>query len=81
MRENSDCSRELRTNVTEDQLCAGGEAGKSACNGDSGGGLYIRREGEQKGVTVDRKDPWYLLGVVSFGVPNCRIAKPEVYVR
>ena len=72
--DNSDCSRELRTKVTTSQVCAGGEFGQSACNGDSGGGLYIRREN-------DELAPWYLFGIVSFGVPNCQIAKPEVYVR
>ena len=77
--DNSDCGRELRTEVTEDQLCAGGEEGKSACKGDSGGGLYIRREKDEEEVV--RKDPWYVFGIVSFGVPNCVIAKPEVYVR
>ena len=60
--------------MRETQVCAGGEYGKSACNGDSGGGLYIRRE-------KDKLAPWYLFGIVSFGVPNCQIAKPEVYVR
>ena len=56
------------------QVCAGGEVGKSACNGDSGGGLFIRREG-------DKEAPLYLFGIVSFGIQNCETGKPEVYVR
>ena len=59
--------------MRDDQLCAGGELGKSACNGDAGGGLFIRREAQET--------PWYLFGILSFGPPNCTIAKPEVYVR
>ena len=79
---NSDCSKELNTNVAKEQVCAGGELGKSACNGDSGGGLFIRKEAKEEAVEVKvKKAPWYLFGIVSFGVPNCQIAKPEVYVR
>jgi len=72
--DSSDCRQKLRTKVSQNQVCAGGEFGKSACNGDSGGGLFIRRQ-------KDQLAPWYLFGIVSFGVPNCEAGKPEVYVR
>ena len=33
--------------------------------------------------TKTRSDgpPWYLIGIVSYGAPNCEAAIPEVYVR
>ena len=56
------------------QVCAGGEAGKSACRGDSGGGLFIRQEQPREGA-------WYLFGIVSFGGFDCVAEVPEVYTR
>ena len=62
--------------MSDKQVCAGGEFGKSACNGDSGGGLLIREDDD-----VASEAPYYLFGIVSFGYKNCLAAKPEVYVR
>ncbi|CAK1547620.1 unnamed protein product [Leptosia nina] len=50
-------------------VCAGGEAGKDSCDGDSGGPLMY--EVEQKYIAV---------GVLSFGYRQCGIAdRPSVY--
>ena len=66
--------------ISDKQLCAGGELGKSACRGDSGGGLFINDP--DKGQSYYRIEPWYLFGIVSFGSQNCEEASvPEVYVR
>ena len=54
------------------QVCAGGERGKSACRGDSGGGLFINDEDG---------GPWYLFGIVSYGGFDCEAAIPEAYTR
>merc|ERR1712215_67710 len=58
--------------LSEDQLCAGGEEGEGTCQGDSGGGLFIRD---------DDDTPWFLLGVVSFGESACGLGIPEVYTK
>jgi len=49
-----------------EQICAGGEAGKDGCQGDSGG-PFVHDRGE---------DVWELIGVVSWGL-GC--ARPGVY--
>ena len=60
-------------NINPDlQVCAGGERGKSACRGDSGGGLFINDEDG---------GPWYLFGIVSFGGFDCEAEIPEAYTR
>jgi len=61
------------------QICAGGVAGKSACRGDSGGGLFINDKLEDDNHF--QIEPWYLFGIVSFGKSNCEAADPEIYVR
>ena len=63
--------------LTEDQVCAGGEPGKGSCGGDSGGGLFTRKEGAE----AEEEEPWYLLGIVSYGKPTCGVGVPEVYTR
>jgi len=65
--------------IKDKQICAGGELGKSACKGDSGGGLFINNPDRDK--NYHRIEPWYLFGIVSFGRPNCEASFPEVYVR
>ena len=60
----------------DDQICAGGEAGRDSCRGDSGGGL-LRAED----VTAAPLRPWYLMGVVSFGSRDCGNGSPGVYTR
>lgn len=62
--------------ITEAQLCAGGEFGKDACSGDSGGPLmkkYVDAESNQL--------QWYLEGIVSWGDGCGRIGIPGVYTR
>merc|ERR1712083_304463 len=64
------------------QMCAGGEAGKDSCGGDSGSGL-MREEKIQleKGVR-GFKYRWKLLGLVSFGPRICGgKGVPAVYAR
>jgi secreted trypsin-like serine protease len=61
--------------ISEAQICAGGEQGKDACRGDSGGPL----------MTLNYGMPsfWMLNGLVSYG-PNCLektdTPRPSVYV-
>ncbi|KAK7864780.1 hypothetical protein R5R35_012273 [Gryllus longicercus] len=67
----------LQTEIIPQQLCAGGEAGKNACNGDSGGPLVmdaLSADGlESKAV---------LFGIVSFGHNTCTTeGVPGVYTR
>jgi len=69
--ENQVCSNRGHE-LTEDQLCAGGEERKGACEGDSGGGLFLREESEA---------PWFLLGVVSYGDSACGLGIPDVYTK
>ncbi|CAH1954511.1 unnamed protein product [Acanthoscelides obtectus] len=48
----------LGMELIESQTCAGGEAGKDSCNGDSGGPLMMTTNG-----TV-----WFAAGIVSYGI-------------
>ena len=73
---NTACKHKEGLTVTQDQVCAGGEEGKGTCKGDSGGGLFIRKDTNKKEET-----PWYILGIVSYGKPTCGIGVPEVYTR
>ena len=65
--------------LSQNQLCAGGERRKGSCQGDSGGGLFMRKG--ENGVDADIEDPWYLLGIVSYGQPACGMGIPDVYTR
>merc|ERR1712080_231149 len=60
------------------QVCAGGEPGKSSCKGDSGGGLYIQNRGDSG---IRDSAPWYLLGIVSLGSKFCGDGSPGLYTR
>lgn len=53
------------------QICAGGEAAKDTCAGDSGGPLMY----------FDRKHSrWFAYGIVSYGFNECGLANhPAVY--
>jgi len=44
--------------IDSTQLCAGGKKGRDSCNADSGGPLVWRNFSD---------DPWYQVGIVSFG--------------
>ena len=50
-------------------LCAGGP-GHDTCQGDSGGPLML----------ADGHDGWRLLGITSFGSPQCDGSSPSVYM-
>merc|ERR1711890_119272 len=77
---------ELFLTPEKSQICAGGERGKDSCKGDSGGPLLLRRV---LGTGLmdpnnDHDDPWFLIGVVSFGFGSarrCGPGKPEIYTR
>ncbi|KAI5706880.1 hypothetical protein M8J75_012174 [Diaphorina citri] len=56
----------------EKQICAGGEKGKDSCNGDSGGPLVWKNNDTRK---------HYLIGLVSYGTPECGIGSPGIYTR
>ena len=65
--------------LEESQLCAGGEAGRDSCFGDSGSALmadYI--DGK------NRFETWKLIGLVSFGLSRnkCGVqGSPGIYTR
>jgi len=67
------------------QMCAGGEKGKDSCKGDSGGPLYLRKVVRpSKKSSAEDTDPWYLMGLVSFGSRDCGVSgnqKPGFYTR
>ena len=46
--------------------------GKDSCSGDSGGPFIYRPK-------VD--EPWYQMGIVSFGARKCGIESPGVYTK
>lgn len=56
----------------ESQICAGGVKGVDSCNGDSGGPLFMQEFAS---------DPWYQVGLVSFGLEKCAKGLPGVYTR
>ena len=64
--------------LEESQLCAGGEAGRDSCFGDSGSALmadYIDSK--------NRFETWKLIGLVSFGLSNkCGVqGSPGIYTK
>lgn len=58
--------------MADTQLCAGGEANKDSCYGDSGGPLMKLHE---------RNNQWILEGVVSFGTRCGTQNWPGIYTR
>ncbi|KAK9869225.1 hypothetical protein WA026_002977 [Henosepilachna vigintioctopunctata] len=50
-------------NISEKQLCAGGEKNKNSCYGDSGGSLVS--------ISVNKYSRFYTAGIVSFGSEYC----------
>jgi len=64
-----DCADQTGLGVYPDQLCAGGsDVARSACPGDSGGGLQVR----------DPQGKWTLVGVVSNGPSSCGL-QPVIF--
>lgn len=61
----------LLTQLSDQQVCAGGVIGQDSCKGDSGGPLMEVRD-----------DKIYLVGVVSFGMKPCAVkGRPGVYTK
>jgi len=74
---------ELFLTPEKSQICAGGERGKDSCRGDSGGPLFLRRvlPTGLMDPNNDHDDPWFLIGLVSFGTRVCGRGKPGIYTR
>ena len=47
--------------------------GQDSCSGDSGGPLVVRQGGSE--------EPWFQIGVVSFGPKQCGSGLPGVYTK
>ncbi|CAK4112405.1 unnamed protein product [Aphanomyces euteiches] len=69
--DNAKCANLLSGCAVDDtMICAGGQAGKDSCHGDSGGPLTIESNGQET-----------LVGVVSWGIGCAEADKPSVYGR
>ncbi|CAG0883161.1 unnamed protein product [Darwinula stevensoni] len=61
--------------LSEEQVCAGGEPNSGPCKGEQGGPLVVSRPPE---IFAQ----YFLIGVFSFGTPYCGLlAAPSVYTR
>ena len=58
--------------VLDGEICAGGEEGKDACNGDGGAPLVCQ---------AGHRGRWYVVGLVNWGVGCGRADVPGVYTR
>ncbi|RWS15884.1 hypothetical protein B4U79_07923 [Dinothrombium tinctorium] len=67
---NEECKMSY-SDVTDNQVCARGLEGQTACNGDSGGPLFCVNEGQK----------FELIGDVSYGTRDCPQGYPVVYTR
>jgi len=77
---NKKCNEMYKSGITKNMMCAieeNGEGGKDACSGDSGGPLIADRQG----VTVDGKQQYEQVGVVSWGRGCAEADYPGVYAR
>jgi len=54
------------------QICAGGVPGKDTCQGDSGGPMIVTSN-------IANPTDAQVIALVSYGKPNCAVAKPGVY--
>ena len=69
--DDNDCAYQTGLGVYTDQMCAGGsDVYRSACPGDSGGGLQVRDN--------QRDGRWTLVGVVSNGPSTCGL-QPVIF--
>ena len=75
------CREEVgRDRIFSGHLCAGGvDGGADSCKGDSGGGLYVKKNTTDFGEL--ESSPYLMVGVVSFGSFECGIGVPGVYTR
>lgn len=71
--------REVYLELAPDQLCVGGEIGRDACPGDSGGPLMVK-QGAGNHNTSGGEDRWYQVGIVSLGPQHCGGKIPGIYV-
>lgn len=55
--------------LSDSEICAGGEAGKDACDGDGGAPL----------VCQSKDDRWHVVGLVTWGVDCARKGVPGIY--
>lgn len=64
------CNEKYNDEIIDSQLCAGAEAGKDTCQGDSGGSLINAVDGYS-----------YAYGIVSYGKGCGQKGTPGVYTR
>ncbi|XP_077300193.1 CLIP domain-containing serine protease B4-like isoform X3 [Arctopsyche grandis] len=70
--ENSKCILS-RANISQNQLCAGGNSNSDSCSGDSGGPLMLIRQ-------VNNTIKMVQYGIISFGPQACgNVGRPAVY--
>ena len=55
--------------LSPSEVCAGGEEGKDACDGDGGAPL----------VCQSKDDRWHVVGLVTWGVDCARKGVPGIY--
>ncbi|KAF0708691.1 Aste57867_6245 [Aphanomyces stellatus] len=68
---NAQCANYLKGHTIDDtMLCAGGKLGENSCQGDTGGALTVKQNGEEK-----------LVGVASWGIGCAQAKMPGVYSR
>lgn len=74
--------REVYLELASVQLCVGGEIGRDACPGDSGGPLMLKREtGKLDNQIISTSQVrWYQVGIVSLGPQHCGGKIPGIYV-
>jgi secreted trypsin-like serine protease len=75
----SECQRKMKTalgrdagrdfQLSESEVCAGGEQGKDACDGDGGAPL----------VCQSKDNRWNVVGLVTWGVDCARKGVPGIY--
>lgn len=76
---NEDCSKVFTnfTHVNPNQACAGGEGGRDACKGDSGGPLMTK----YPKVDETEEEQWYQEGIIYRGLGCGRKNVPGLYAR
>ncbi|XP_050511893.1 serine protease 7-like isoform X2 [Diabrotica virgifera virgifera] len=68
-----DAFKEVKLNLSDSQICAGGEYDRDTCQGDSGGPLLSLTESHKQ---------WYQEGIISIGNADCGIeGLPGVYTK